>query len=148
MHASTTRSLATPLVRLGALLLGLPLVARAQQSPDVNTVALAETKTLFDKIMLAGPSFMAILFLASVFMVWLIIDGILKTRRSQLAPRATVAAVRQHLSNGHYGYAAQTVIEDSSAFGQIANAAHVGGLLIGCLTGLLGGLWARRKQAK
>ncbi|WP_300727142.1 rhomboid family intramembrane serine protease [Pseudomonas sp.] len=30
-------------------------------------------------------------------------------------------------------------------FGQIANAAHVGGLLIGCLTGLLGGLWARRK---
>ena len=32
-------------------------------------------------------------------------------------------------------------------FGQIANAAHVGGLIIGCLTGLLGGLWARRKLA-
>ena len=32
-------------------------------------------------------------------------------------------------------------------FGQIANAAHVGGLVIGCLTGLLGGLWARRKFA-
>ncbi|MFK0312671.1 rhomboid family intramembrane serine protease [Pseudomonas sp. NPDC090233] len=30
-------------------------------------------------------------------------------------------------------------------FGQIANAAHVGGLLIGCLTGLLGGMMARRK---
>ncbi|UVL90876.1 rhomboid family intramembrane serine protease [Pseudomonas sichuanensis] len=30
-------------------------------------------------------------------------------------------------------------------FGQIANAAHVGGLLIGCLTGLLGGWLARRK---
>ncbi|MBJ9977720.1 rhomboid family intramembrane serine protease [Pseudomonas sp. S75] len=30
-------------------------------------------------------------------------------------------------------------------FGEIANAAHVGGLLIGCLTGLLGGLLARRK---
>ncbi|HDS1735812.1 rhomboid family intramembrane serine protease [Pseudomonas sp. BP8] len=30
-------------------------------------------------------------------------------------------------------------------FGQIANAAHVGGLLIGCLTGLLGGGLARRK---
>ncbi|MNO76029.1 Rhomboid protease GlpG [compost metagenome] len=29
--------------------------------------------------------------------------------------------------------------------GQIANAAHVGGLLIGCLTGLLGGMLARRK---
>lgn len=30
-------------------------------------------------------------------------------------------------------------------FGQIANAAHVGGLLIGCLAGLLGGGLARRK---
>ncbi|MBF8723312.1 rhomboid family intramembrane serine protease [Pseudomonas guariconensis] len=30
-------------------------------------------------------------------------------------------------------------------FGQVANAAHVGGLLIGCLTGLLGGALARRK---
>lgn len=30
-------------------------------------------------------------------------------------------------------------------FGQIANAAHVGGLLIGCLAGLLGGSLARRK---
>lgn len=32
-------------------------------------------------------------------------------------------------------------------FGQIANAAHVGGLLVGCLTGLLGGLYSRRKLA-
>jgi GlpG protein len=30
-------------------------------------------------------------------------------------------------------------------FGEIANAAHVGGLLVGCLTGLLGGLYSRRK---
>jgi GlpG protein len=32
-------------------------------------------------------------------------------------------------------------------FGEIANAAHVGGLLIGCLTGLLGGLYNRRKTS-
>lgn len=32
-------------------------------------------------------------------------------------------------------------------FGAIANAAHLGGLLAGCLTGLLGGLWARRRYA-
>ncbi|MGE8414988.1 MAG: rhomboid family intramembrane serine protease [Pseudomonas sp.] len=32
-------------------------------------------------------------------------------------------------------------------FGEIANAAHVGGLLVGCLTGLLGGLYSRRKAA-
>lgn len=30
-------------------------------------------------------------------------------------------------------------------FGEIANAAHVGGLVIGCFTGLLGGLYSRRK---
>ncbi|MGY2374878.1 rhomboid family intramembrane serine protease [Pseudomonas sp. SDO524_S393] len=32
-------------------------------------------------------------------------------------------------------------------FGEIANAAHLSGLLIGCLTGLLGGLYNRRKAA-
>ena len=32
-------------------------------------------------------------------------------------------------------------------FGEIANAAHVGGLVIGCLTGLLGGLYNRRKSS-
>ena len=32
-------------------------------------------------------------------------------------------------------------------FGEIANAAHVGGLLVGCATGLLGGLYSRRKTA-
>ena len=33
-------------------------------------------------------------------------------------------------------------------FGEIANAAHVGGLLVGCLTGLLGGLYSRHRQAQ
>jgi len=32
-------------------------------------------------------------------------------------------------------------------FGEIANAAHVCGLVIGCLTGLLGGLYNRRKAS-
>ena len=32
-------------------------------------------------------------------------------------------------------------------FGAIANAAHVGGLLAGCLTGLLGGVLARRRHS-
>jgi len=31
-------------------------------------------------------------------------------------------------------------------FGAIANGAHVGGLIIGCITGLLGGLLARRSR--
>ncbi|WP_087502404.1 rhomboid family intramembrane serine protease [Pseudomonas sp. SID14000] len=38
-----------------------------------------------------------------------------------------------------------TGVIDTLGLGQIANAAHVGGLLIGCLTGLLGGALARRK---
>ncbi|CAN1601713.1 rhomboid family intramembrane serine protease [Pseudomonas mediterranea] len=33
-------------------------------------------------------------------------------------------------------------------FGEIANGAHVGGLLVGCFTGLLGGLFARRKMPR
>ncbi|WP_407311169.1 rhomboid family intramembrane serine protease [Pseudomonas sp. nanlin1] len=33
-------------------------------------------------------------------------------------------------------------------FGEIANAAHVGGLLAGCLTGLLGGALARRRLSR
>jgi len=32
-------------------------------------------------------------------------------------------------------------------FGEIANAAHLSGLVIGCLTGLLGGLYNRRKTS-
>ncbi|MNE89021.1 intramembrane serine protease GlpG [compost metagenome] len=31
-------------------------------------------------------------------------------------------------------------------FGAIANAAHVGGLLAGCVTGLLGGVLARQRS--
>ncbi|MDH4548862.1 rhomboid family intramembrane serine protease [Pseudomonas sp. BN607] len=38
-----------------------------------------------------------------------------------------------------------TGVVGTLGLGQIANAAHVGGLLIGCLTGLLGGALARRK---
>ena len=32
-------------------------------------------------------------------------------------------------------------------FGEIANAAHVSGLLVGCLSGLLGGLYSRRRRS-
>lgn len=35
---------------------------------------------------------------------------------------------------------------DMLGFGSIANGAHVGGLVAGCLSGLIGGLWARRGQ--
>lgn len=35
---------------------------------------------------------------------------------------------------------------DALGLGQIANAAHVGGLLSGCVTGVLGGLLARRRR--
>jgi len=38
-----------------------------------------------------------------------------------------------------------TGVVGTLGLGHIANAAHVGGLLIGCLTGLLGGALARRK---
>ncbi|MBC8039134.1 MAG: MotA/TolQ/ExbB proton channel family protein [Opitutaceae bacterium] len=88
-----------------------------------NTVALAETKTLFDKIMLAGPSFMLILFLSSVFMVWLIIDGLIRTAKPKLVPPPVLAAVRQHLIDGDYESAAGVAIASDTAFGNVAAAA-------------------------
>ncbi|MET0263114.1 MAG: hypothetical protein ABW223_09470, partial [Rariglobus sp.] len=67
---------------LSALVCNLSTLAFAQDAAaPAGTVALAETKTLFDKIMLAGPTFMLILFLSSVFMVWLIIDGLIRTAK-------------------------------------------------------------------
>jgi len=111
-------------LRYGSILAALVLIPAAiAQEADANTVALAETKTLFDKIMLAGPFFMGILFLSSVFMFWLIIDGFMRTRREKLVPSASVQAVRDHLINGHYGYAAGTAAQDSSVFGEVAAAA-------------------------
>ncbi len=39
-----------------------------------------------------------------------------------------------------------TGVFDLLGFGSIANGAHVGGLVLGCLTGLLGGGLARLRQ--
>jgi biopolymer transport protein ExbB len=119
----TSRSLLTTLGSLALLLLLAPAVFAQDPAGAAIAPAIVETKTLWDKVMLAGPSFMLMLFLASVFMVWLIFDGILTTRRKQLVPPATVATVRQHLIDGHYVYAAQAAISDNSVFGQVSAAA-------------------------
>jgi biopolymer transport protein ExbB len=95
----------------------------AAAATNAPTVALAESKTLFDKIMLAGPFFMLILFLASVFMMWLIIDGVMRTTKSKLVPPAVLAAVRQNLIDGDYESAADVAIGSDTAFGNVAAAA-------------------------
>ena len=106
-------------------LLTLPSFAQEAAAAATNapTVALAESKTLFDKIMLAGPFFMLILFLASVFMMWLIIDGVMRTAKAKLAPPAVIAAIRQHLIDGDYESAAGVAIGSDTTFGNVSAAA-------------------------
>ena len=113
----------TSLKTLPATFVALTLLAPFALAQEAAAPALVETKTLFDKIMLAGPVVMLILFLSSVFMVWLIIDGTLKTRRAALIPSTDLQQVRQHLTAGHYGYATHAANQGNSVFAGVAAAA-------------------------
>jgi len=126
LHARSTASLAASAVAtalftvLVALVLAHP--AFAQDASTAGTPLVIE-KTLFQRLMAAGPLFMGTLFLASVFMVWLVIDGIIRTSKAKLAPPPVVAALRQNLIDGDYETATQLVISQDSVFANIAAAA-------------------------
>jgi|SRR5690606_8778701 len=119
--------LGAPALLLTAAFLGMlaanPALAQQAAEASTHTVVLAESKTLFDKIMLAGPAFMLILFLASVFMVWLVIDGVMRTAKSKLVPPAVVDAIRRHLIDGDYESAAGVALGSDTVFGNVSAAA-------------------------
>lgn len=125
LHTRPARALAAALVAIGLLcVLAHPAFAQEAAAAAAGTTkSMEESKTLLDKIMLAGPAFMLILFLSSVFMVWLVIDGFIRTTKSRLAPPKVVAALRQHLTDGDYVSAAEAVIANDSVFGNVAAAA-------------------------
>jgi len=56
-------------------------------------------------------------------MVWLVIDGWLRTTRSRLAPEQLAAALRQRLATGDYEGAVTLARRDDSALGRVALAA-------------------------
>ena len=115
----------TVVTALFTVLLALVLAhtAFAQDASATAGTPLVIEKTLFQRLVAAGPIFMGTLFLASVFMVWLVIDGIMRTARPKLAPAAVVATIRQNLIDGDYEAATQVVTAQDSVFSDIAAAA-------------------------
>jgi len=106
----------------GLVMLVLAHPAFAQDATTAGTPLVIE-KTLFQRLVAAGPVFMGALFLASVFMVWLVIDGISRTALAKLAPPAVIAGLRQNLIDGDYETATQLVTAQDSVFANIATAA-------------------------
>jgi len=127
LPARPTPSLTTSAVvtALFTVLLALVLAhpAFAQDASATAGTPLVIEKTLFQRLIAAGPLFMGTLFLASVFMVWLVIDGIMRTSKAKLAPPAVVASLRQNLIEGDYETATQMVTAQDSVFAEIATAA-------------------------
>jgi biopolymer transport protein ExbB len=111
----------TILASLAMLALAHP--ALAQEAAAAAAEPVVHEKTLYERIMVAGPVFMGMLFIASMSMFWLVLDGILKTARTKLAPPAVVSGLRQHLINGDYEAATHTVNASETVFGEVASAA-------------------------
>ncbi|MFA6288891.1 MAG: MotA/TolQ/ExbB proton channel family protein, partial [Opitutaceae bacterium] len=97
--------------------------AFAQEVSATAGTPLVMEKTLFQRLMAAGPVFMGTLFMASVFMVWLVIDGLMRTAKAKLAPPSAIAGLRQNLIDGDYETATQTVTAQDSVFAEVATAA-------------------------
>jgi biopolymer transport protein ExbB len=79
-------------------------------------------KTLFDRIMGGGPAFMITLMLTSVFMVWLIIDTVIRSSRKKVLPPAHDARVRELLAAGFYGEARAFCAEGGSSYLSVVRA--------------------------
>jgi biopolymer transport protein ExbB len=105
-------------IALSAALLAPPLLAAtgAADTPAAGT-------TLFERVMGGGVFFMSALLAISVVMVWLVIDGWLRTARGRLAPEPLAAALRQRLAAGDYENAVALARRDDSALGRVALAA-------------------------
>jgi len=89
------------------------------QDAAAAAAAVAHDTTLWDKIMLAGPAFMVMLFLASTAMVWLVIDGYLRTAKDRVAPAPLIAGIRQALVEGDYGAAQSAALSSDTPFGHV-----------------------------
>lgn len=113
------------ITRLSTLLLCTGLPVLAQTAAEATETAVVSQKTLWDKIMLAGPFFMGLLFLASVLMVWLVIDGVMRTTRAKLVPPTVDQAVRDRLVTGDYVGASEVVATSDTVFGRVANGAFL-----------------------
>lgn len=96
----------------------LHLIAQTAEAAAPDVVK----KTLFDRIMGGGPAFMITLMLTSVFMVWLIIDTVIRSSRKKVVPPAHEARVRELLAAGYYGEAHAYCAQGGSAYLAVVGA--------------------------
>ena len=101
---SSRRPLLCAAVAIAAVLL-IPADLFAQAAEVAAGPSNGVKKTRFDRIMGGGPPFMVTLMLTSVFMVWLIIDTVIRSSRKKVTPPAHEDQVRALLSAGYYGEA-------------------------------------------
>ena len=119
---ATPPSPRTPALLLAAAAASiLATAARAQDAAAAAPVVIE--KTLWERIMVAGPFFMLLLFLASTLMVWLVIDGILRTAKAKLVPPNVEASLRQSLVDGDYDAALAIAAQSDTVFGRVATEA-------------------------
>ena len=115
-----------PRFRLPPILLAAaaaPLLAAAARAQAAAAEPAHAEITLWERIMVAGPFFMLLLFLASTLMVWLVIDGFLRTARPKLVPPDLEASLRQSLTDGDYDQALAFAAQSDTVFGRVATEA-------------------------
>ena len=101
----------------------LPLLAATAHAQAEAAAPVVIEKTLWERIMVAGPFFMGLLFVASTFMVWLVLDGILRTAKTKLVPPDVAANIRQSLVDGDYESAQAHATRSDTVFGRVASEA-------------------------
>jgi len=106
-----------------ALVLLIPSDLFAQTAEvAVAPAANGVKKTLFDRIMGGGPAFMGTLMLTSVFMVWLIIDTVIRSSRKKVLPPAHETRIRELLSAGYYVEARAFCAQGGSSYLAVVGA--------------------------
>ena len=111
------------LLRLFGALATLALLLPVELLAETEGAAGGVKKTLFDRIMAGGPLFMGTLILTSIFMMWLIIDTVIRSSRNKVTPPTHEAKVRELLSAGYYGEAHAYCAQGGSAYLAVVAAA-------------------------
>lgn len=125
MIAKTLRKLAAG-VAFGfvALVAVAPAVSYAQEAPATTAKAAEkhpEGKSLLTKYQEGGP-IMHLIAITSLIMVWLMVDGFIRTTSKRVYPGASVQAVRELFRAGDYVGAYQFTKNHASPFCDIVRA--------------------------
>ncbi|MEN9282915.1 MAG: hypothetical protein RLZZ179_408 [Verrucomicrobiota bacterium] len=101
-------------------LLATPLVLAAEEEAKGGF----SEKSLWDMIVLGGPV-MIFLFLFSIGMVWLVIDGVQRSSLKRLMPEGELEKMRNYFRAGDYVGAHQSCVDNPCAFNNVVRAGLV-----------------------